>query len=97
MAPHTNKAAYVNRHYYHSINVQYVFDAKEEIIDIVANGPGSIHDSRLLRESGVKVRFEQNLVPGNCHLLGDRGYPCKHWLLTPFLRPTPGHQENYNR
>ena len=97
IAPHTNEAAYVNRHYYHSINVQYVFDAKEEIIDIVANWPGSTHDSRILRESGVKVLFEQNLVPGNCHLLGDSGYPCKRWLLTPFLRPTPGHQENYNR
>ena len=96
-APSANEYEFVNRHNYHSINVQLVFDAKEEVIDVVANWPGSTHDSRIFRESGLRLLFEHNLIPGNAHLLGDSGYACKRYLLTPFLRPTPGHQENYNR
>nr|XP_046271742.1 putative nuclease HARBI1 [Scatophagus argus] len=59
--------------------------------------PGSTHDARMLSESGLRQLFEGHYVPANCHLLGDSGYPCKPWLLTPYLQPHQGPQLNYNR
>ena len=38
---------YVNRKNYHSVNVQLVFDAKYNIIDVVAKWPGSVQNSRI--------------------------------------------------
>jgi hypothetical protein len=97
-APHDNEEAYVNRKGFHSINVQVVFDAFDKITDVVARWPGSTHDSRILQESGLKQLMEGgHLPPGQYHILGDSGYPCKTWLLTPYLNPQPGSQTSYNR
>ena len=49
MAPHQNQEVYVNRHSYHSINVQIVCDFNCKITNIVALWPGSVHDSTILR------------------------------------------------
>lgn len=97
IAPPEYENEFVNRHNYHSINTQVIFDAKYKIIDIVAKWPGSTHDSRILTESGVRVLFENNHIPVHTHLIGDSGYPAKRWLLTPFLRPNQPSQINYNR
>lgn len=97
VAPRVNEHLYVNRKRYHSINVQVVSDANYKILDIVARWPGSVHDARILEESGLKLLFEQNLMPEGCYLLGDSGYPCRPWLLTPYLNPQPGAKVNYNR
>ncbi len=97
IAPSEDEDAYVNRKRYHSINVQVVFSADYRILDIVAKWPGATHDARILTESGLRHLFEERHVPANCHLLGDSGYPCKPWLLTPYLRPDQGPQLNYNR
>ncbi|XP_046558161.1 putative nuclease HARBI1 isoform X2 [Haliotis rubra] len=96
-APTVNENEFVNRHHYHSINTQIAFDSEDRIIDVVARWPGSAHDSRILTNSGLYQLFDHNVVPIGCHLLGDSGYPCKKWLLTPFLRPLAGPQTNYNR
>ncbi|KAK3868984.1 hypothetical protein Pcinc_025667 [Petrolisthes cinctipes] len=97
VAPTEYEEEYVNRKHYHSINTQIVFDANYKILDVVANWPGSTHDARILRHSGLLRLFETNMVPAGCHLLGDSAYPCKRWLLTPYLRPLAGAQEAYNR
>uniref|UniRef100_A0A8C2BNU1 Putative nuclease HARBI1 n=1 Tax=Cyprinus carpio TaxID=7962 RepID=A0A8C2BNU1_CYPCA len=82
IAPSEDEAVFVNRKNFHSINVQIVFNAACKILDIV---------------SGIRQLFERRYVPANCHLLGDSGYPCKPWLLTPYLQPRQGPQLNYNR
>ncbi|XP_050962368.1 putative nuclease HARBI1 [Labeo rohita] len=97
IAPSEDEAVFVNRKNFHSINVQIVFNAACKILDIVAKWPGSTHDARMLSESGIRQLFERRYVPANCHLLGDSGYPCKPWLLTPYLQPRQGPQLNYNR
>ncbi|XP_056121345.1 putative nuclease HARBI1 [Rhinichthys klamathensis goyatoka] len=97
IAPSEDEAVFVNRKNFHSINVQIVFNAACKILDIVAKWPGSTHDVRMLSESGIRQLFERCYVPANCHLLGDSGYPCKPWLLTPYLQPRQGPQLNYNR
>ncbi|KAK0150778.1 putative nuclease HARBI1 [Merluccius polli] len=96
IAPSKDEDVFVNRKKLHSINTQIVFDATFNIIDVVAKWPGSTHDSRILMESGLRQLFERHHVPVGCHLLGDSGYPCKTWLLTPYLNPQPGAQLNYN-
>lgn len=97
LAPSEDEDMYVNRKGYHSINVQLIFDAFDNIIDVVARWPGSTHDSRILNNSGVRQLFETGVVPARYHLLGDSGYPCRRWLLTPYPDPQPGSQSTYNR
>lgn len=65
---------------------------------MVSRWPGSVHDSRILRESGLWNNLNDgHFLPGEHYLLGDSGYPCKRWLLTPYLNPQPGSQSEYNR
>ncbi|XP_030834470.1 putative nuclease HARBI1, partial [Strongylocentrotus purpuratus] len=65
-APTENEEQFVNRKRYHSINVQIVVNAKSEIINVNAQWPGSVHDSRILRESGLDEVLENT----EGHLLG---------------------------
>ncbi|XP_071102876.1 putative nuclease HARBI1 [Haliotis cracherodii] len=97
IAPSVDEPEYVCRKHFHSINAQIVFDAHYNILDMVAKWPRSTHDARVINESGVRAAFEQHFIPHGCHLLGDSGYPCRRWLLTPYLRPQPGPQTRYNR
>ena len=97
IAPHIDENEFVNRHHYHSINVQVVFDANSRLLDVNAKWPGSTHDARIFNESGLKMIFEGNHIPVHTHLLGDSGYPSRRYRLTPFLRPQPGAHTNYNR
>ena len=80
----------------HSINTQLIFDSFGKIRNVVAQWPGSTHDSSILRESAVWGHFERG-GGGHGILLGDSGYPCKPWLMTPFLRPATDAQMRYNR
>ena len=63
------------------INVQAVCDPNILITNIVCRWPGSTHDSRIFDNSALCSKFENNLIDGL--LLGDGGYPCRHYLMTP--------------
>lgn len=93
--PNLNEFQFVNRKFYHSINIQAICSANGQFTNIVAAWPGSCHDSRILRESGIASEFENGKHDGV--LIGDSGYPCKPWLLTPFLKPKNLSEERYNR
>ena len=97
VSPHEQEDIYVNRKGVHSINVQVVFDGLYKIIDVVARWPGSVHDSRILRESSVNQLFQNGHIAPGYHLLGDSGYAAKRWLLTPYLTPQTPSQHAYNR
>ena len=63
---------------------------------IVARWPGSTHDSHIFRTSRLS-RLENNhhsLDDGV--LLGDSGYACSPFLMTPFNNPRNPSQEAYN-
>lgn len=66
-----------------------------EIFDIVARYPGSYHDSNIFNRSSVKGRFERRELPG--YLLGDAGYPCLSYFLTPFREPHTPRERRYNQ
>ncbi|CAH3138053.1 unnamed protein product, partial [Porites lobata] len=53
---------------------QVVCDDNLVFTDVVAGGPGSVHDSRVLRISEL-WNTSANMFPGDTHLLGDGGYP----------------------
>ncbi|XP_042143616.1 putative nuclease HARBI1 [Ixodes scapularis] len=92
--PRVHEEVYVNRHLYHSINVQVVVDASCRIRTVVARWPGSTHDSRIFTESTLSVKLADGIYDGL--LLGDSGYTCQPWLMTPFLSPSSAAEVRYN-
>jgi len=64
---------------------KFIEGPRREILDIVAQYPGSAHDSTIFNRSSAKIRFEERQLQGI--LLGDNGYACKSYLLTPVLQP----------
>ncbi|XP_039538963.1 putative nuclease HARBI1 [Pimephales promelas] len=94
-APSINEGDYVNRKSVHSINVQVICDATHLITNVEAKWPGSVHDARIFRESSLCNKFEQGHFYG--YLLGDRGYPCLPYMMTPYPDPEPGPQTRFNR
>lgn len=83
-----------NRKGWFSLNVQVLCDDKLMIRDIVASHKGSTHDSRIFNESTLKTRLEG--LPGHLHCLGDRGYACQRYLLTPVANPRTAPERRYN-
>ena len=53
---------------------QLVCDNNMVFTDVLAGWPGSVHDSRVLRNSEL-FHTAVNKFPGDTHLLGDGGYP----------------------
>ncbi|XP_061600090.1 putative nuclease HARBI1 [Cololabis saira] len=89
-----NEADYVNRKSFHSLNVQMTCDHNCMVTSIDAKWPGSVHDSRIFRESTLCHRLEQGLFSGV--LVGDRGYACQPFLMTPYPDPDAGPQTRFN-
>jgi len=73
--PDNDPDSYINRKGYYSIQMQVVGDHKGKIIDFlpVLFCPGSVHDSRVFRNSSVCNTFEEKFGP--YFLLGNSGYP----------------------
>uniref|UniRef100_A0A914VFV4 DDE Tnp4 domain-containing protein n=1 Tax=Plectus sambesii TaxID=2011161 RepID=A0A914VFV4_9BILA len=89
---------YVNRKRYHLINVQAICGPDREFYNIIAKYPGSTHDSRIFAQSAVFRDFEAGQIRST--LVGDAGYACKPYLLTPYDRlvrnPTKGRFNKYH-
>ena len=77
-----------------SANVQAVCSHNLKFTTFVAKWPGSIHDSRIFRNSRPCAKFENNDYNGI--LLGDSGYALKPYLLTPILNPQTLPESRYN-
>ena len=92
--PSENEADYVNRHFYHSINVQAICLPDCRFSLVLARFPGSVHDLRIWKLSQVGTYVENNFLAGE-HILGDSGYMLKPCLLTPYWQPASNIRENY--
>ena len=86
---------YRNRKGYFSINVQLICDPTCYITDVVARWPGSVHDSTIFDNSHVRAKLETNDLDG--YLVGDGGYPCRQYLLTPLGNAVTQQQQAYNK
>ena len=91
--PKLNPNSFINRKYFPSINVCAVCDASQRFTFGSIKWPGSCHDSFILRQTQLWDLFEANTLSGI--VLGDNGYPCRNWLLTPYLEPATPAQEAY--
>ncbi|CAC5391218.1 HARBI1 [Mytilus coruscus] len=96
--PVEDEAAFVNRKNFSSINVQAVCNHEGKFTQITADWSGSVHDSLIFKTSSICKHLEENhkgLVDGV--LLGNSGYMCRPFLLTPYNNPQEPHQERFNR
>jgi hypothetical protein len=75
---------YRNRKNFFSINVQTISDARLMIRSIVAQWPGSTHDSTILRNSRIKQRLNDGEF-GDGVLVADSGYAVERRIITPLL------------
>ena len=57
--------------------------------------PGSCHDSSIFKSSVIGQKL-QNGVFGDGYLLGDSGYPCVPYLLTPYGHPETEAELRFN-
>ncbi|XP_067088424.1 putative nuclease HARBI1 [Osmerus mordax] len=89
-----NEADFVNRKGFHSLNVQMICDSTCLITNVEVKWPGSVHDSRIFRDSTLCHSFEQGNYDGL--LIGDRGYACRPWFMTPYPEPAPGPEVRFN-
>ncbi|XP_050505707.1 putative nuclease HARBI1 [Diabrotica virgifera virgifera] len=94
--PENDPESYINRKGFYSIQMQLVCDHRRKITDIFIGYPGSVHDSRVFRNSPLHTNLEERC--GRYFLLGDSGYPLQANLLTPYKDRgnLTRRQRNYN-
>ncbi|XP_042349776.1 putative nuclease HARBI1 [Plectropomus leopardus] len=86
--PSLDAQCYLNRKLFPSIQLQAVCDHRGRYLDIFAGYPGSVHDSRVLKNSPLYTG--QLYPPQGFFILGDGGYPCLSapiGLITPYKEP----------
>lgn len=85
---------YVNRKGLTSLNIQVICDAEEKITSFDCRWPGSVHDSRIWRNSDVLGIIKYN--DAGALLLADEGYGIAPWLMTPFKDAHGELKNSYN-
>ena len=63
---------------------------------MVAKWPGSTHDSHIFRTSHIAHELEGTNFE-NGVVLGDSGYACLPYLMTPYPEPETPSQRRFNR
>ena len=71
-------------------NVQVVATLSGRVADVGDPCPGSMHDSRAFRESGIAERWEGHYQQGGPGMIGDKGYQGTG-IDTPYKKP-PGRE-----
>ena len=86
---------YVNRKMKTTINVQVTVDSDLRFTDVDASWPGSVHDSRIFKNSVIYNELVTGRLPGI--LIADKGYGLTLFCLTPFRNPVTERERNFNR
>lgn len=90
-----NAELYRSRKGRYAINLMAICDHNLVFRNVICSWPGSVHDSRVFDNSRVCQLLEDGNYSG--YLLGDSGYPCRKYLMTPLLSPTTEKEQRYNR
>ncbi|XP_038067665.1 protein ANTAGONIST OF LIKE HETEROCHROMATIN PROTEIN 1-like [Patiria miniata] len=76
---------YINRKKFPSVQLQVVVDDELLITDTNVGWPGSAHDARVFRNSGIADRADHGLLfDEDQFLVGDSAYPLRPYLITVF-------------
>ncbi|CAH1996724.1 unnamed protein product [Acanthoscelides obtectus] len=94
LKPNRHGNEYINRKGKPTLNVQVTCDAREMFTSVNVSWSGSVHDSRIWRNSQT---ISQLINKANVVLFGDDGYCIEPCLMIPFRNPTPGAEINYNK
>uniref|UniRef100_A0A671WXN9 DDE Tnp4 domain-containing protein n=1 Tax=Sparus aurata TaxID=8175 RepID=A0A671WXN9_SPAAU len=92
--PANDADCYLNLKLFYSVQLQAVVDHTAKFIDVCVGYTGSVHDSRVLKNSPLYTE-KQYPPPGYC-LIGDGGYPCLSYpitLMTPYRQPLRSQQQ----
>ncbi|XP_063921462.1 putative nuclease HARBI1 [Zophobas morio] len=84
---------YICRKQFPALNVQATCNAEEYFTSVSAEWPGSVHDSRIWRNSSVCRVFR---TFNNAVLLGDQGYGIEKCLMIPYRNPATPREEAFN-
>ncbi|KAJ4935046.1 hypothetical protein JOQ06_007824, partial [Pogonophryne albipinna] len=89
---------YINRKLFPSIQLQAVCDGKGKFLQTFVGFPGSVHDTRVLKNSTL---YKEALYPPPGYfIVGDGGYPCivhPITVVTPYQEPLQGRvQSRFN-
>ena len=85
--PTVDAEQYYNRKKFPSIILQAVCDQNLHFLDVYCGWPGSVHDSRVLKNSPLFIKTSENKeeqFPANTHSIGDSAFGLSKWLLTPY-------------
>ncbi|XP_047502729.1 putative nuclease HARBI1 [Penaeus chinensis] len=93
LKPKLHGDEYINRKGKSTLNVQATCDAKEMFTSVDISWPGSVHDSRIWRNSQVCLQLR---TKANAVLLGDDGYGIETCLMTPYRNPTSPAEHKLN-
>ncbi|KAL7395069.1 hypothetical protein ABVT39_009506 [Epinephelus coioides] len=82
---------YLNYKGFYSVNMQAICDSSGRFLDIFVGYPGSVHDTRVMKNSSFYRA--RRYPPTGYILLEDGGYPCLDTpvcLMTPYKEPVNG-------
>lgn len=77
-----DRSSFINRKGFSSIVLVCICNHNMSFINANAEWPGSVHDSRVFRNSPITVKLEK-LLP-NLQILGVSSYPLTNSLITTF-------------
>ena len=95
IAPKDSPLDYYNRKGYHSVVMQALVDHNYKFLDVYVGWPGSVHDARVLTNSGLFASCDSGAFPPNwpkvinrtsipLFIIGDPAYPLTSWLIKPY-------------
>ena len=93
--PKENRDQYKDKDRRFSLNVQAVVNHRGAITHLSPRWPGSVHDSRILKESDLQQVLDMHVL-GSKYLIGDQGYKCQTNLLTPYPTEESLKKEHFN-
>ncbi len=94
LAPQEYHTEYYNRKGWYSVVLQAVVDGKGLFWNVFAGLPGSMHDARVLRRSGLWNMADRifagrhSIIEGHdmgYYIMGDAAYLQMSWLMKPFV------------